>query len=691
MELRFWRGRALRRRASLILLVSVPALIAGEFMAGALPSPGNAALDGATILVFGLLTAWIMIGFWTALFGFCVLFARRPVSARRMPSECGMPQTTTAIVMPIYKESVRRVTAAIEVMYRGLEEKSAVGNFEFYILSDSDDPDACVREQWAWAEVCRALGAFDRIHYRRRRVNIKRKTGNIADFLRRWGKRHDYMIVLDADSLMSAETLMKLVALMQANPSVGIIQTVPGIVLQKTLFGRMQQFANRLYGEMFAAGLAFWQLGDSYYWGHNAIIRVAPFMQYCGLPRLRGRAPLSGDILSHDFVEAALMRRAGWSVWLMPELGGSWEGTPPTLLDELKRDRRWCHGNLQHLRLLLAKGILATHRLMFINGAMSYFASVLWFIYLLLGTAVIAWHVLVPPDYFPAGHALFPVWPVWHRGLAVVLLVLTMLVLLLPKLFAVVIAVSRRRAGEFGGLPRLLVGLGIEFVYSALLAPVRMLFHSRFVLVSLCGRGVSWGPQRREACNTGWRDALRYHAAGLILAFVWAALVAVLDPGFLWWLLPVLGCLVLVIPVSVYASRTLPHTRFFNIFVTPEERMPPPEIALFQRIVAGHGYGAWRAAPGFRSAIADPYVNAVMIARLLHGVRRCNAEVMLTRALYRERLLNRGPAALSKREQLAVLRDRDLLRQLHERVWALSAERACAWLDGIGANTCARV
>jgi len=175
---------------------------------------------------------------------------------------------------------------------------------------------------------------------------------------------------------------------------------------QQTLFGRIQQFANRLYGPMFAAGLSFWQLGDSYYWGHNAIIRVAPFMRHCSLPRLHGRAPLSGDILSHDFVEAALLRRAGWSTWLVGDIGGSWEETPPTLIDELKRDRRWCHGNLQHLRLLFAKGILATHRLMFINGAMSYIASVLWFIYLLLGTAVIAWHTLVPPNYFPSGHGL---------------------------------------------------------------------------------------------------------------------------------------------------------------------------------------------------------------------------------------------------------------------------------------------
>ncbi len=681
MKLRLWRSKALRRRMALVILVTVPALLASEFMAGALPVPGNPLLDDAVILVFGLLTAWVAIGFWTAIFGFFVLFTRRSTVPLQMPSVCALPESTTAIVVPVYKESAERVTAAIEVMYRGLEKESALGHFEFYILSDSDDPDACVREQWAWAQLCRTLGTFKRVHYRRRQVNIKRKTGNIADFLRRWGSRHDYMIVLDADSLMSAATLVKLVALMEINPTAGIIQTAPGIMLARTLFGRIQQFANRLYGPMYAAGLSFWQLGDSYYWGHNAIIRVAPFMQHCALPRLRGRAPLSGDILSHDFVEAALMRRAGWSVWLMSDIAGSWEETPPTLLDELKRDRRWCHGNLQHLRLLLAKGMLATHRLMFINGAMSYIASLLWFIYLLLGTAVIAWHALIPPNYFPAGHGLFPVWPVWHQGLAVVLLALTVLILFLPKLLAVALTVAQRRTHEFGGLPLLFSGVGIEFLHSALLAPVRMLFHSRFVLASLSGRKVSWGPQQRQASATGWREALRYHALGAMLAFAWAALLYALDPGFLWWLLPVLGSLILALPVSVYTSRvqTGQAARRLGLFATPEERTPTAEISLLQQTSLTRQTAARRAVPGFQAAITDPYVNAVIMARLSPVLRRYNEEVTLTRALYRVRLLRHGPTALNRREQLAVLGDRGLLEDLHGSVWASSAERASLW------------
>lgn len=677
-----WRRQALFRRTVIGIFIVVPALVGAEFMAGALPQPGNAILDDTTVVIFGVLVAWVALGFWTALFGFCVLVMHGAPVEPPAPGDARFPQKPTAVVVPVYKESAEYVAAVIEVMYRGLEVRGALSHFEFYVLSDSDDPDACVREQWAWANLCRRLAAFNRIRYRRRRVNIKRKTGNIADFLRRWGQRHEYMIVLDADSLLSADTLVRLVTLMESNPGAGIIQTVPGVIRQTTLFGRMQQFANRLYGPIFAAGLAFWQLGDSYYWGHNAIIRVAPFMQHCNLPRLRGHAPLSGDIMSHDFVEAALLRRAGWATWLVSTLGGSWEQSPPTLLDELKRDRRWCHGNLQHLRLLLAKGILGTHRLMFINGAMSYITSVLWFVYLLLGTAVLAWHALVPPNYFPMGHGLFPVWPIWHRGLAVTLLALTLLILFLPKFLAVLLVVLQRRARGFGGAPRLFVSMLLELLHASLLAPVRMLFHSRFVITSLAGGGVQWGPQRREAHGTTWRDALRFHIPGTTLAIVWGVFAYVLNPEFLWWLIPVLGALVIAIPLSVYMSRVRAGywARSLGLFITPEEYSRPSEIAELERALVKCARTAARVADGFRAAIVDPYVNAVVVARLSSATRHYSEEAALSRELQRARLLAHGATALDRREQLAILRDRALLQQLHAEVWALPPSRAAQWL-----------
>ena len=305
-------------------------------------------------------------------------------------------------------------------------------------LSDTTQPDIWLQEEVAWAELCVELSAFGRIFYRHRRPNIKRKSGNIADFCRRWGKNYPYMIVFDADSVMAGATLVRMVTMMDHNPRIGILQTVPMAVGRQSLIARIQQFSGHVYGPMFAAGQHFWQIGDAQYWGHNAIIRIAPFMEHCGLSRLSGNPPLGGDILSHDFVEAALMRGAGWEVWLAYDLGGSWEEPPPTLIDELVRDRRWCQGNIQHIRLLLARRIRFIHRVLFLNGAMAYVSALLWLIFLSLSSAEAISQALWGPDYFPIAGGLFPDWPIWNLGWALTLLTTTFVVLLMPKILSVV-------------------------------------------------------------------------------------------------------------------------------------------------------------------------------------------------------------------------------------------------------------
>jgi membrane glycosyltransferase len=224
------------------------------------------------------------------------------------------------------------------------------------------------------------------------------------------------MVMLDADSIMAGSTLVRMVRLMERRADAGMIQTVPVAVNRRSLFARVQQFASRVYGPMFAAGLHYWQLGDGQYWGHNAIIRVGPFMAHCVLPRLPGKPPLGGEIMSHDFVEAALMGRAGWTLWLAYDLGGSYEEVPSTLLEEMRRDRRWCQGNLQHLKLLFTQGLFGAHRALFLNGVLSYVSAVLWFLFLTLSTAEAIINALREPDYFPTGQSLFPSWPVWRPG-----------------------------------------------------------------------------------------------------------------------------------------------------------------------------------------------------------------------------------------------------------------------------------
>ena len=671
-----WRG------GLLAILVLIPSVIASQFMLEVLPHPGYRLLNDSLATVFGFLFGWISIGLWISLAGAVLLLFRH---RSRLESEARASREApgrTALVMPVYREDPWQVCARLEAIYRSLAATDRLAQFDFFILSDSNDADAWVEEEVAWAALRARLGADARIFYRRRRNNIKRKSGNIADFCRRWGRQYRYMVILDADSLMSGRLLTRLVELMEGNPTVGLIQTLPAAIHQNTLFGRVQQFANRLYGPVFAAGLHFWHVSEGHYWGHNAIIRVAPFVRHCALPRLPGGGAFGGEIMSHDFVEAALLRRAGWGVWLEPGLEGSYEETPPTLLDELKRDRRWAQGNMQHARLVFARGIVSPHRVVFLNGIMSYVSSLLWLAFLVLSSIEAGWHALVPPRYFPSTHVLFPIWPVWHPEWAVALFWFTVAILFVPKVLAIALTAIRGRMGSFGGAPRLLAGVVLESALSAVLAPVRMLFHTVFVVSVLAGRKTQWGPQARGDSSTTWRQALRYHSAGTILAVVWGSIVYVLSPHYFWWLLPVMAAWLIAIPVSVWISRVRPGVvaRRAGLFVTPEEREPPPLLRLFAECAKAPALKRCTNARGFLAAIVDPAVNALHCA-LLRPSGRLSDGVALSRQQLILMAIKDGPRALSAPDRLRILSDRETVTTLHWRVWALRDPRARYWLD----------
>ena len=277
--------------------------------------------------------------------------------------------------MPVFNEDVSRVFEGLRVVFKSVQDAGGADSFDFFVLSDSNQPNQWIREEVAWVELCKQVGGFGKIFYRKRRQAINKKAGNVADFLRRWGRNYRYMVVLDADSVMTGAALARLVSMMEASPAVGIIQTAPRVVRGETLYSRLQSFANRLYSPLYLAGLNYWQQHEGNYWGHNAIIRVQPFMEHCALPELPGNEPFGGRILSHDFVEAALMRKAGWAVWLAHDIEGSYEEGPPTLIEGAKRDRRWCQGNLQHAWLLTARGFRPANRFHLLMGIMAYVSS----------------------------------------------------------------------------------------------------------------------------------------------------------------------------------------------------------------------------------------------------------------------------------------------------------------------------
>ncbi|MES1924301.1 glucans biosynthesis glucosyltransferase MdoH [Salinisphaera sp. T31B1] len=660
------------RQCLLATMVAIPAAGATAYMGTVLPHRGATLLETFILGAAFMLFAWILVGFWTALSGFFVLSRGDRYLVRGEQNPAADDGARTAIVMPIYEEDVSRTFAGLRAIYESLEATGRLAEFDFFVLSDSVKPDTVVAEQKAWADTCDALGAFGRFFYRRRRARVKRKSGNLADFCRRWGGHYRYMIVLDADSIMVGKTLTAMVDRMQANPSAGLIQTPPTAVNRDSMLARVQQFATRVYGRMFAAGLHFWHLDNAHYWGHNAIIRIAPFMAHCALPRLPGRGALSGEILSHDFVEAALMRRAGWGVYIAYDLAGSYEEVPPTLLDELGRDRRWCQGNIQHIRLLFSDNLAPAHRALFANGVMAYTSAAIWFIFLLLSSGEAILEALRTPDYFPVAGALFPQWPVWQPIWAVSLFVATLVVLFLPKILGMAMIIWRGRQAEFGGVGSLVGSTLIEIFLTSLLAPIRMLAHTRFVFTTLLGMQVKWDSQQRADVQVAWLRALRFHLPGMILAVVWGGLLVWYTPGFAPWLAPILVPLLLAPAVTVLTSRVDLGVwmRRHDLQLIPEERHPPAELARVVELEAAAGPEA-----DFADAVVDPVINALHIG-LQGRPRRFADELVDYRQSLTDRALAEGAQSLTTGEQKTLLADPARMRWLHEAVWT---QAPAAW------------
>lgn len=665
-----WRWSAWWRRSLFTVFVLAQTMTGAWTMFSILPYHGHGALELSLLAIYTLLFGLISAGMWMAVFGFMVrAFGgdSRSLLNRHRQQLAHTPLAPTALVMPIYHEDVERSLRGLRATYRSLEKTGHLDYFEFFILSDSRDPERWLAEQVAWQGLCRELDAFERIHYRRRRVNLKAKTGNIGDFLRRWGRRFRYFVVLDADSLMSGETLVRMVQLMEREPDCGILQTAPSLINARSPFARLQQFSNHIYGSLFTAGLAALQLGEAAYWGHNAIIRTDPFMRHCGLRTMRGVGLFRGPVLSHDFVEAAYMSRAGYEVWLEPELLGSYEESPPSLDDELARDRRWAKGNLQHLRLLFTgRNLRFAHRLAFLNGILSYAASPLWLAFLTLSTIEVARFVLWPIDYFPSSYSLFPVWPQWRPDWAIGLATSTAVILLLPKLLALVdlgLRPVRRRA--YGGFLRVLAGVVLETVGSTLLAPVRMLAHSRYVVGALFAIHVSWAGQNRSE-ELAWGAALLKHLPAGLIALAWAAFGYSLEPMFFFWSLPVVVPLLLAAPTSVLLSRFSlgDRLRRAGLWGIPEEsQKPDPLLAdlqgtpLLERSPIGLGE--------FEMTVLHPRRNALArrLGRSERGPRSQHVHDL------RERCWLQGPQALN-RSELSLLADSpDALAWLHREAW----------------------
>ncbi len=468
----------------------------------------------------------------------------------------------TAVLLPVCNEDAARVFAAVRAMRASLCD-AGLDAVDLHVLSDTTSAELA-REEAARFALLGDPGVF----YRRRVVNTGRKTGNIAEFCARCRDRYALMVVLDADSLISGATIGRLMARMAAEPRVGMIQTIPYAVNRETLFARMTQFAMRLYTPLWAEGAVLWQGAQANYWGHNAIIRIAPFLEHCALPVLPGRAPLGGEILCHDVVEAALMQAAGWEVHLDPTLGDTFEEVPPNLIDHTARERRWCQGNLQHLRVMLWPRLRFMGRLHLGAGISFYVAGPVW-----VGFAVLL--SLAPAA---AGRRLAA--EAWWPLLALVLL---------PRLASLgVVLASRRQSAAFGGRAAALAGVALDQALTVLLMPLNLVVSAQFVAATLGGRSVGWGTQARCDRGVGWGEALRLLWPYLAAGAAWVAGVAALRPGQEVVLLPALFALLVSPALAVWSSRTSLGrlARRGGLFCTIDEVQPSRELRQFRRAMA---------------------------------------------------------------------------------------------------------
>lgn len=654
---------ALRR---LFIFVGTALLTAagGYEMYDVLKVGGVTVLEAMLLAFFLVLLAWIAFSFMSAVAGFCVLSVRRP-SGLPIDSDGPIPDISsrTAMLLPTYNEDPHHLMARLRAMYESVTDTGHDACFDWFLLSDTTDADTWIREELSFIELRRACGA-ERLYYRHRSDNTARKSGNIAEWVSRFGAAYDYMMVLDADSLMAGDAIVRLVHAMEANPTAALIQTQPVIINARTLFSRLQQFAGRVYGPIIAAGNAWWHGPESNYWGHNAIIRVRAFAQEAGLPELRGRKPFGGHILSHDFVEAALMRRAGWAIYMAPSLGGSFEEVPPSILDFAARDRRWCQGNLQHVAVLPARGLHWVSRLHLMTGIGSYLTAPIWLIFLVLGLLISLQAHFVRPEYFPKGFSLFPTWPAQDPVLAAWVFAATMGLLIAPKLLAYLVLISRRKERvSFGGSIRVLAAILVETVLAAIIAPSMMIFQSGAVAEILLGRDAGWQVQRRSDGEVARGEIYRKLTAPTLFGLVLGLSAYAVSVPLLLWMSPVVIGLVLALPMGLLTSSRL---KTAGLLATPEDKFPPPVLIRAQELAVSARIEMSGALQQLRQ---DAGLLNYHLASLSHASGPKSGQVDVPLATARAKIeectsFEKAVAWLDRQESRAVLNNPVILRRI---------------------------
>ncbi|WP_237442359.1 glucans biosynthesis glucosyltransferase MdoH [Saccharibacter sp. 17.LH.SD] len=545
---------------------------------------GFSTLGIIILVLFAILSFWLSLSFVSAIGGFFSLI-RGGGLGLGLQRDGPLPSVhdRTAILLPTYNEPPSRLMINLQAMLRSLQETGQADKFDVFILSDTTNPDIWIEEERAYLTLREHDYARHRVFYRRRAQNVDRKAGNLAEWVQHHGGTYPHMLTLDADSLMDGGLIVRLAHAMESHPHVGLIQSLPVIAGGHTLFARMQQFAGRIYGPLIAHGIAWWHGSEGNYWGHNAIIRTQAFAEQAGLPHLPGKPPFGGHILSHDFVEAALMRRGGWAIHMVPGLFGSYEESPPSLTDIAIRDRRWCQGNLQHARILPTKGLHWISRSHMLVGIGSYVMSPLWLLFLLCGILISLQARFSHTAYFGTSRTLYPHWPHVDPIQARTVFFTTMLILLAPKILAfLACCLNTDERKKIGGIFRLAVSVIIETILGALIAPIAMLIQTSGIISILLGRDSGWNAQNRADGRVPLKEITHRYWLYSALGFALSIAAWSVSTALFLWMLPVLIGLLLAIPLVAFTSSRYigDETRKAGLLLIPEESHPPSIMRL---------------------------------------------------------------------------------------------------------------
>jgi membrane glycosyltransferase len=556
---------------ALLVLSSIAGLLA--LATHALSAGGLGVTDILLIVLFGLTMPWSVIGFWNAAIGFVIMrFARDPIAAV-VPAAARVrndePITaSTAITIFVRNEPPDRVIRNLDAMMRELWQAGVADRFHLYVLSDTNQGDIARREEQAFAALTAQWRGRFCVHYRRRDVNTGFKAGNFWDFCERWGHRYQFAVTLDTDSFMTAAAIMRMVRIMQAEPKLGILQGLVVGLPTTSAFARIFQFGMRLGMRSWTIGSAWWQADCGPNWGHNAVIRLKPFMAHCHIPPLPAGGVLGGHVLSHDQVEAALMRRGGFEVRVLPEENLGWEENPPTLIEFIRRDQRWCQGTLQYAYFLFQPGLKFVSRFQLAFAMLMFLGSPAWIGLLVVGTLALA-AAPTTADFIRA-----------DAGYALLAIILVMW--FAPKIATVIDVLSRadlRRA--FGGRARFLASVASETVFFILLSPIMWFCHTLFLAGLPFGRVIGWIGQMRDDHSVPIGVAARQLWPHTLLGLASLALVAATHPAALPYAFLIAGGPALAVPLAVATAHPAVGRALARIGVgrLPEETAPPPALA----------------------------------------------------------------------------------------------------------------